>query len=101
MEVQVLSCAFQQKDLRQVVVSPFSVCDPNHRSMTMTDAGAGRSTCLHLEFSDPASLKKFARDDAAGQQVHGAAGGIDDGVVQSKAQGVIDDCAEVFDADFA
>jgi hypothetical protein len=57
---------------------------------------------LHmLACSVPASLKKFAWDFTAGQQVHGAAGGIDDGVVQSKAQGVIDDCAEVFDADFA
>ena len=48
-----------------------------------------------------ASLQKFARDFTAGQQVHRAAGGIDDRVVQAEAQGVVDDRAKIFDADFA
>ena len=55
----------------------------------------------HSECSSIAPLKKFAWNFATRQQVHRAAGWVDDCVVQAKAQGVVDDRAEVFDADFA
>ena len=48
-----------------------------------------------------AQLQKFAWNFAIRQQVHRAAGWVDDCVVQAETQGVVDDRAEIFDTDFA